>query len=221
MINKLPAIRVNNYSELSEALKKFFVEYIINESLIFETKFNNGTLSENNIISLANEDNICDFIKNYNLFLSDCNFKTKNFFRKIKSGQLFKINFPAIVSYGGIFEEKEIYSVRDFKISSNYASFYYSDNGFYPLSWAVNKFKKNVYVYLEIKENCFMPIKKTKEEVIEFIKKKNLYFPQNLNNLIFSKSNRFIFARGADDNEIIGFSNTAKNKKISEIKMFR
>ena len=76
MINKLPAIRVNNYSELSEALKKFFVEYIISESLIFETKFNNGTLSENNIISLANEDNICDFVKNYNLFLSDCNFKT-------------------------------------------------------------------------------------------------------------------------------------------------
>lgn len=221
-INKIKPIKVNNYKELSNAFKQFFVEHILSNNYEIATDFHNGVIDKNYIISLSCEEWLEDFMSSYNvLFCGECK-AHNNFFKKISSGNLIKCNFPAIVTPTGIIEMSDILPIENYE-SQEIKDFFY-DN--YSLGEIYNKMKKDVFVYVGISDGCFNPIKKTKKEVIDFIKKNKISFRKKYNDWTPIKSKKIFvgsyttnLSYGCKD-RVVYFSNTAKNDFIKEINQF-
>lgn len=210
--NKMKLIKVNNYIELSEAIKKMFIDYFIRNDLKSCIDYFNGTIGDKQIMSFASIDFIQDFMKEHSCFFNDHSFNGVNFFKKIRNGKLIKCNFPAFVCDSGIIEQKEIYECENYL---SYSTEEYYENNF-SLNEVERRMSKNVFVYLGIQEDCPMPIKKTKEEVIDFIKKSSISFNKNNNFNYFFKKNIFV-GSGIKINKVL-FSNKPINNKFEEIK---
>ena len=209
-LNKFKPMLVNNYKELSNAIKKLYVEYTLLNSKELQIKYANRVIDENFIISICSEESLDEFFENYNLFIDKpkC---PKHFFKRIASGNLIHCKFPAIIDSFGIIELDEIKTVENFEM--------YSEDNNYSLEEICSKLKKNVYVYLGVSKQGFTPIKKTKDEIIDFIKRKNVYFRKDLNDMPFVKNNNVFIGTPFDINECyqIIISNSAKNETIKKI----
>ena len=217
-INKIKAIKVNNYKELSNAFKQFFVEHILSNNYEIMANFHNGVIDKNYIISLSCEESLEDFMSSYNvLFCGKCKARN-NFFKKISSGNLIKCNFPAIVTPSGIIEMSDVLPIDGYE--SEEEKDFLEDNCL--LSEIYNKMKKDVFVYLGTADVCFMPIKKPKEEVVDFIKRNCVVFPKKINSWRPVKSKE-VFAgikfreSNSSKEKYVYFSNSAKNDFIEEI----
>ena len=183
-VNKFKPMLVNNYKELSNAIKKLYIEYTLLNSMELQIKYEHGVIDDNFIVSICSDESLSDFFEKAN-FIVDKHKCPKHFFKRIASGNLIHCNFPAIVDIFGIIEMDNIKTVETFEMFST--SEYLDDN--YSLEEICSNLKKNVYVYLGTNRGCFTPIKKTKEEIIDFIKRKDVYFRKDLNNMLFVKNN--------------------------------
>lgn len=213
-VNKFKPMLVNNYKELSNAIKKLYIEYTLLNSKDLQIKYENGVIDDNFIMSVCSDESLSDFFEEAN-FIVDKHKCPKHFFKRIASGNLIHCNFPAIVDIFGIIEMDNIKTVETFEMFST--SEYLDDN--YSLEEICSKLKKNVYVYLGANRRCFTPCKKTKEEIIDFIKRKNVYFRKDLNDMPFVKNNNVFIGTLFDINECyqIIISNSAKNETIKKI----
>ena len=215
-VNKFKPMLVNNYKELSNAIKKLYIEYTLLSSMELQIKYEHGVIDDNFIISTCSDESLSDFFDTLDFIFGKpkC---PKHFFKRIASGNLIHCDFPAIVDTFGIIEMKNIKTVETFEMYSNVD---YLENN-YSLEEICLKLKKNVYVYLGTNRKCFTPCKKTKEEIIDFIKRKNVYFQKNLNNMPFVKNNNVfigsVFDVNINDKYNIVISNSAKNGTIKKI----
>ena len=212
-VNKFKPMLVNNYKELSNAFKKLYIEYTLLNSKELQIKYANRVIDENFIISICSEESLDEFFEKHNLFI-DTPKCPKHFFKRIASGNLIHCKFPAIIDSFGIIELDEIKTVENFEM--------YSEDNNYSLEEICSKFKKNVYVYLGVSKQCFTPVKKTKDEIVDFIKRKNIYFRKDLNNMTVFKSNNVFIGNTFDNGSgyTIIISNSAKNETIKNIDLF-
>lgn len=217
-INKIKPIKVNNYKELSNAFKQFFVEHILSNNYEIMADFHNGVTDKNYIISVMNKEWLEDFMSSYDvLFCGECK-AHNNFFKKISSGNLIKCNFPAIVTPTGIIEMSDVLPIDGYE--SEEEKDFLEDSC--SLSEIYNKMKKDVFVYLGTADGCSMPIKKPKEEVVDFIKRNCVVFPKKLNGWRQIKSKDvFVGIKFRKSNyskeKYVFFSNNAKNDVIEEV----
>ena len=218
-INKIKPMKVNNYKELSNALKQFFIEHVLSNNYEMMIDYCNKVINENNIISMACDEYLGDFISSYNILFCDQNRHFDKFFNRVGSGNLIKCNFPAIVTPTGIIEMSDILPIENYE-SQEIKDFFY-DN--YSLDEISNKMKKDVFVYIGTSDGCFNPIKKTKEEVIDFIKKNKVSFLKKYNDWRPIKSKKIFVGSYITrlsfrcQDRMVYFSNTAKNDAIKEI----
>lgn len=219
-VNKTDGMKVNNYKELSDAIKKLFVEYMLTTEVSLCIDYQNKIIDDEKIISLACPEHIEDFCNTLDFFFDKELVNYNKFFKRIKSGRLIKCKFPAIVNSDGILEFDNIKEHKDYE--------YYPTKEFFEENYSLEKIsrkiKKNSYLYLAVDKNCFMPIKKSKEETISFLKKNKFCFPKNLNDISLAKNERMIVCKKHSTwdpfTSMVIITNSAKNDKVKMFKDF-
>ena len=215
-LNKIDSMIVNNYDELSEAIKKLFVYYFIDNHFQVSIDYSYGKINEEQIISMAGSEHIEDFCETFReFFVEQPKYPFKHFFRRIKSGNSIKCNFPVLVCFSGIIELNNVHKVSEYK------NFYSEDfkEKYHSLEEIARDLKKEVYVYLGLDAECYTPIKKNKEEVVEFIKKNSVVFMKDCNSVIRFQCKDIWLGRMYSGNSCysVAFAKNPVNKKVEKI----
>jgi hypothetical protein len=201
----MKAMKVNNYKELSNAVKKLFVDFICRNNNEINYDYCNNFLTEEQIISMTYcGEWLQEFVDEHPMiFQKQVNFK--KFFKKISCGHMIKCNFPAIVFDDGIIELKEIIEPEKYTLLSKED---FNEEQF-SIKEIEHFMKKEMFIYIGIESGIICPIKKSKEELLEYIKNKRISFIKQYN----YDTNKFLY--GVGENNIV-ISKRPINKFIEE-----
>ena len=202
------AIKVNNYRELSEAIKKLYIDYIISDNDILQFEYSNGIIGDQQILSMSCDEFVGDFCESRPMLFKTI-YKAKNFFSKISNGKIIKCNFPAIVCDECLIELNDISDANNYKLY--YDECYLEEN--YSIKELERMMKKEMYIYLYMHKNCNFPVKKSKEEVISFIKDNHITVRRKKINL----NKDYFIGRIGVNGSVVLFSKKPMNQKNEKL----
>lgn len=202
------AIKVNNYNELAEAIKKLYIDYVISDSAVLQFEYSNGIIGDQQILSMSCDEYVYDFCESRPMIFTK-NYKAKNFFSKIRNGKIIKCDFPAIVCDEVIIEVKDIASYDNYELFSK-ESFL---NEYLSIKEIERMMKKEMYVYLNLEKGCILPIKKSKEEILSFIKENCVSFGRKINN----EHKNYFSGRINVNGDIVIISKRPMNNKVEKL----